>query len=794
MAPFAIDLEARRLPVALSAPEHIEPGRKLTMTLDSARAARAVVYAVDEGILQVARYDTPNPLSHFFRKRALEVDTRQILDLILPEFSLLLNAAAPGGDSEADLASHLNPFKRKRKPPVAWWSGLIDVPAGTTTLEYEVPDSFNGSLRLIAVTLDAQGVGVAESQTQVRGPLVLTPNLPAFVAPGDVVQLSAGVYSNLEQEAVVRYRLEASGGLSVAEGDASGELSLPPRSERTATFAVTAGDTLGPASLRWVATLPDGREVAISESLSIRPGSTHRVSLLAGSFDGASQKLTPARDLYPELSRRELGLGPSPLVWAHGLRRYLDDYAYTCTEQMISRAMPGLILGQDEAARQAAVDGAVRMLRQRQDSSGGFGMWASNLQVSVYASLYATDFLLEARERGMAVPGDLLEQANAYLAEVANGPSEGMAQLRDRAYAAYLLTRQGVVAGRALADIQERMQQYHGKVWESDLAAAYVAAAYKLLKQDDKADAMFAATPWRSQAKENQREGAFYDPLIHDAQRLTLLIRHFPAQAGKVPLAVLQALGDSLAGKRYNALSAALLLRALDAYGERTGAGLALSATASVGGQAQALSMQGKPPRAEVPFGAQEMALSRQGDGPAFYLLSESGFDREKALRPVDAGLEISREYLDLQGKPLALARVGEEFLVRLRMRATARDAVSQVAIVELLPGGAEPVVNMAPQGDEAEEEADGGGWDSPLGEAEWSDWMPEFADVRDDRLVLYGDLTREASSFVYRVRAVNAGTFTAPAPYAEGVYDTDLMTRGAQGELQVLPPAENAP
>ena len=100
---------------------------------------------MDEGILQVARYQTPDPLGFFFQKRALEVGTSQILDLILPEFSRLLSGAAPGGDTEGALANHLNPFKRKHQPPVAWWSGLVDLPAGETVLHYQVPDSFNGS-------------------------------------------------------------------------------------------------------------------------------------------------------------------------------------------------------------------------------------------------------------------------------------------------------------------------------------------------------------------------------------------------------------------------------------------------------------------------------------------------------------------------------------------------------------------------------------------------------------------------------------------------------------------------
>ncbi|NCC93990.1 MAG: alpha-2-macroglobulin family protein, partial [Opitutae bacterium] len=127
VAPFAVSLAARTLPLTLASQTTIEPGQDLEIRLTAREAARAVVFAVDEGILQVARHKTPDPLGHFFAKRSLDVQTSQILGLILPEFNRLLAAAAPGGDGDEAIGSHLNPFKRKRRGPVAYWSGVIDL-------------------------------------------------------------------------------------------------------------------------------------------------------------------------------------------------------------------------------------------------------------------------------------------------------------------------------------------------------------------------------------------------------------------------------------------------------------------------------------------------------------------------------------------------------------------------------------------------------------------------------------------------------------------------------------------
>src|SRR5206468_4332868 len=140
--------------------ETVQPGQPLRITLAATQPARAVVFAVDEGILQVARYQTPDPLGHFLRKRMLEVRTAQILDLILPEFKRIMSAAAPGGDAGAELGRHLNPFKRRRDAPVVFWSGVVDV-KGSREFVYQVPGTFNGALRVMAVAVNDTRLGSA---------------------------------------------------------------------------------------------------------------------------------------------------------------------------------------------------------------------------------------------------------------------------------------------------------------------------------------------------------------------------------------------------------------------------------------------------------------------------------------------------------------------------------------------------------------------------------------------------------------------------------------------------------
>ena len=541
----------------------------------------------------------------------------------------------------------------------------------------------------------------------------------------------------------------------------------------------------------------------IGETTSVRPLVERRVALTLGRTEDTSGEVQVSRDLYPQLRDVRFAAAGSPLVWASGLQSYLDDYGYSCTEQLVSKAMPALVWGSSatgvDPQAVPSFDNAVRILRSRQNLEGGFGLWAANPQVAPFASLYATDFLIEAKERNFAVPGDLLNRANGYLSQLANGPSEGLEELRNRAYAAYLLTRQGVVTSGALADIRERYETFHSKNWQQDIGAAYLAASYKLLKQDKQADKLFDQQVWRNLEQGWSSYGLYYDPLVHDAEHLRLLAKHFPAELDEVPVKLLDAMGQRLSEQRYNSLSAALLLRALDSYGERAEDGLNLRVSAWLGKQGeQPLALSGKPPVSDVPQAAKMLLLRKDGDAPVFYMLSEGGYDRGAPDKVIADGLEVTHEYTDLNGEPVKQVRVGDEFLVRLRLRAKDFDQVRQVAVVDLLPGGTEPVYNQPAPVTEASEE-DGEykeeseyeepSWQPPVGELAMSDWSPEFADVRDDRVVLYGTVYRDAATFVYRVRATNAGTFGTPPAYAEGMYDTTQQARGKAGQLTIVKP-----
>jgi alpha-2-macroglobulin len=802
IAPFAANLSARAETVTLTAPRETKPGTTITMHLKPSEASKVAVLAVDEGILQVARYKNPDPLGYFFQKRMLEVDTRQILDLILPDFKRFVALAAAGGDADGGFSRHLNPFNRKHKPPVAYWSGLVDVTPAGRDFRYAVPDYFNGKLRIVAIAVNAGRIGVADSATEVKGDLILTPNVPAMVAPGDEFVVSVGVFNNtVGNSQPIQVEVQPDAELST-QGTARVELQVADKKEGVAEFRLKANGILGPASLKFVARRA-GAEARMEESISVRPANAYRTQLTLGRLDSSSAIAPLTRDLYSEHRNVEGAISAIPLVWGRGLIAYLDEYEYSCTEQLVSRGMAALVvisrpeMGTVKSRDPQNLTNTFSVLQSRENAQGGFGLWASSPDTAEFATVYAAHFLIEAKERNQKIPAEMLAGVNDWLTRFASTPASSLEAGRLRAYAVYLLVRQGIKPNAAIANVEQELSRRYTQAWPTDLAAAYLAATYRLMQRNNDADRIIRNVPWANQ-KKDWGEEVYYDPLVHDAQLLYLLARHFPNQLGNSPPPAMEAMSSAISGNRGASLSSAYMLLALDAYAKATATTLKLGISEiAKDGKERVLTLPaGSMPKVPISQNAAKIQFTKDGPMLAYYVVNESGFDRNAPVADVNQGIEIIREFVDLKGDPMSKPKIGEEFLVRLRLRATKRDRLFQVAVVDLLPGGVEPVLELQPPADTANAGIDPAvarGQASfgrlPIGLPDKSTWHPYHVDVRDDRVVLYGDATKDASAFVYRVRATNAGVFQTPPAFAEGMYNRTITGLSPAGKLEIVKP-----
>lgn len=822
VAPFSVSLERRKAAITLDAPALLKPGDQVRIRYQTDRPSRIAVFAVDEGILQVAGYHTPDPLGFFFQKRALDVRTSQILDLILPEFQQLMNASAPGGDQGAAIGRNLNPFKRKRDKPVAFWSGVRDAGPGGGEFTFTAPDYYNGTLRVMAVAVNGDAVGAVDARSVVRGDFVLSPNVPLMVAPGDTFDVSLGVANNVAASgkgAHIQVALQAPPSLQIL-GSSTTTVPVDAMGEGAVVFHLRATEKLGDADLTFTARLGD-KSGHITQSLSLRPAVPYRTVLTAGTVHRGTATVAVTRDLYPDLRTERGGMSVLPLGLARGLAAYLEKYPYGCTEQLVSQGVPAMVLarrpefGITTAQAATSFGKVVDMLRSRQNEEGAYGLWAANAHVDPYVTVYAQHFLLDARDRGFAVPPEVLSNGWRYLIHLASTEGNSLYEERIRAYAIYLLTRSGIVTTGFATALERRVRQNYPNQWNQDLAAAFLASTYQLLKQEGLAANIIGGVRFQPQRPAAYED--YDDDLTHDAMLLYLVSRHFPGRLADLQAEAISSIVTPIEQGSYNTLSSATAILALDAYltaaGPLAAGRFTLTETLADGSQRPIELPPGVFPEAGITQGARKVTFGSEAAVSAFYMLNQSGFDRTVPDKPLSQGLEVLREYTDKNGNPVTAVSLGDEIQVHLRFRALGPSGAS-VALVDLLPGGFEVVQDggaarqpasvampvpradtLAPEGEGDAGEGGEGGEDGE--EAAWTPsfgevvgpWAPEYAEVREDRVVVYGLSDHAAREFVYTVKATATGSFAVPPAFGEGMYDRSVRAWSQPGRITVRMP-----
>jgi len=785
VAPFTANPDRRRMTVELDAPKIVKPGEVLKIGHRSAEASRIVVYAVDEGIHQITRYKLPEPLPHFFRKRALEVGTEQLLDMIMPEFRFITKSSAFGGDEDEPPKLHLNPFKRRREPPVVFWSGVIDSGPDRREVTYQVPDYFAGSLKIMAVSVAAQKIGQSETQSTVRGPFVLTPNVPVFAAPGDEFTVSLTVANNLDAGDQVALSLTASEHLEIVEA-APATLQVAPGREATTRYRLRAKNMPGGAEMTFRAD-GGGQSIERRATLSVRPASPFMTEVQSGWFRLANQDLKVSRQMYPHFAKREATVSVLPLGLARGLDAYLRDYPHGCSEQITSRAMSRLLLADEvdfgfsraEAVQQ--LDDAFSLLSERQNSNGGFGYWSASVEGSLdFLSIYVTSFLTEARDAGFAVPEDLLVGARKHLKDMARAKITTLDEAWLQAAAIYLLTRHGEVTTPQLLNLRDTLQDKLKVDWQHDVTAAYIGATYALLQKPEEGRAIMQAYQ-NAERKPPQRWNGWYhaDPQVRNALAFALMCRHFPELASDLTYEQLSVITDPIQRGQFNTITSACTILALKNYSKLAkDGGLKVSILSALPGVAEPQPLAAESAGILTAKFAENASalrfhLTKPEGAPdlgAFYQVIEAGFDKAPPQVAVSDGLEVIRDLLGPDGKPITQLHTGQSATVRIRVRNTSGRDLSDVALLDLMPGGFEiEPDNLKP----------GAGT------------MPgaDFTEVREDRNAFFLRLgTGEMKTFEYRIKPVCAGKFIIPPVFVESMYDRATKGRSLGGTMDVVP------
>ena len=777
VAPFATNTGAHRIKVSLSAPDVVRDN-KLTVKYQTNRAAKLMIFGVDAGILQVARYSLPNPIAHFFQKSALQVETFQILSLLLPEYKILREFAKTGGGDYNGIDGELsvpltNPFGRKTNRPVAFYSGIISTAADTPgEITVDIPEYFNGAVRVFAVAATRTAVGAADTEVRVQSPIVISTAAPVAAAPGDVFDVNT-VISNLVSESGAGARAVMSADASnnlMPTGARAADMNIPADEERLWTFGMKAANTLGNADITINATIMNaaGNVMArrgATAALSVRPITTFSTDIRSGYLKSKSTSVKKfAIDMYPEFATRQIIISRGPGALMRPLYEYLAHYDYPCTEQLVSRTLPyaiapaDVMLGTKYDASGKKIAETISTLKNRQNDDGSFDLWGAtggarrraSDAYTAYLTAYVVQFLNLARDAGFTVPQNMQSRAIDYLRSFAATRINDEFDAYAHAFAIYVITSNGYVSTGYIDTFEEYASQ-NIKNWESGLMGAYIATSYKILKQNARAAEMMAKYKLSS-ASHLEYENEFLSNVANDSVYAYLRGRYFDA----APTAPGAAIMSYINGGDYSSYTSAVVMLGLSRV-----AATAIdtnSASATVDGKQIKLNTLDGALVGEIPANASTLEIKCGECGRTkglFYTVMQQGYPRT-----IDAavnGIEITREYYNADGNRITSARIGDIITGKIFVRSRGADTIPNVVITDLTSGG--------------------------IAADSISDDDAAFSEIREDRILVYADVPRGGITITYTAQVIAAGQFQIPPIRAESMYNPALSGTGTVGK-----------
>jgi uncharacterized protein YfaS (alpha-2-macroglobulin family) len=319
--------------------------------------------------------------------------------------------------------------------------------------------------------------------------------------------------------------------------------------------------------------------------------------------------------------------------------------------------------------------------------------------------------------------------------------------------------------------------------WKQDLTAVYIASSYALMQMSDEAEALIANYEVSANEPIEQAIMGKAPRLALDAQYVYLVAKHFPrqmksmTQKSDTPLTqAVAAMNNAIYQGNYNTLSAAYSTLALGAYHSAIGndnieaIDKQIVFTAYRQQEAAALSAR-YTPFPTVSFSSLDdrvTATSDNTDPVALHFVSlQAGYQTKVPIEALKQGIEVQRTFLNEKGEAVSQFIQGQKLTVSLRVRSTDADVIDNVAIVDLLPGGFEVLRESVNR--------------------QAGPWQSEYIDIRDDRIVYYGQLTKRVTEIKYQVQLTAAGKFTVPPSFAESMYNRALKGWSASSSVTVV-------
>ena len=735
-------------------------GRKMTYTLAM----------VDEGLLDLTRFKTPQPWNTFYAREALGVKTWDLYDDVIGAYAGKLDKLLSiGGDGDANAGKGL---KANRFKPMVKFMGPFELQAGQQkTHQVEIPN-YVGSMRVMVVAESEGAYGNAEKAVAVKKPLMILATLPRVLGPGESVYLPVDVFAMEKHVKDVKIAVEVNDLLQL-DGNKQLSLKFSQPGDEVANFKLNVAQKLGIARVKIIAT--SGNEKAVQEiELDVR-ASNPKVT------EGSEMAIEPGRSWNTEINYKGIpGSNKATIEFSNipplGLEKrleYLIQYPHGCIEQTTSSVFPQLFVlnlmnmtEQQKTKISDNIKAGIKRLQLFQTSNGGFAYWPGESEDSEWGSNYAGHFMIEAEKQGYSLPVNLRSKWLKYQQEQARNwsgnnsiyshPHGSESNQAIQAYRLFVLALGNSAEMGAMNRLREERNLCAAAKWR-------LAAAYKLVGQSEVAQQLITGLP-ASVAVYKELSYSYGSDVRDEAMILeTLSLLQEKTKAAALAIKISKQLNSQ---SWMSTQETAYSLLAMCEYAGAKGSKGDISVSYTVNG----IEKSGSSRKAmyQAKYNDNDFAqtsgviIKNNGRSTLFAKVLVEGIPLTGDKTASAKDLNMLVKYKDMKGKDIQPDKLvqGTEFVAEVIIsNPGSKGFLKEMALNQIFPAGWE-IHNTR-----MDETSSG----SPA----------RYQDIRDDRVYSYYDLAENtAKTFVIHLNATYLGRFYLPTVYSEAMYDGLINAR----------------
>lgn len=763
--PILVENPATKLNPEIKMPDVLQPEQEFEMVV-SEKNKKSMTYTialVEEGLLDLTRFKTPNAWDEFYAREALGVKTWDIFDEVIGAYSGSIDQVfAIGGDANAAAGKNQ---KANRFKPVVTYLGPFNLAAGERKSHKIKLPNYIGAVKAMVVAGDAkaEAYGSIDKSIQVKKPLMVLATLPRKLSPGEKVTLPVTVFAMESKVKNVNISLKLSDGISIV-GDQSKFLTFARPDEQMTYFELDVSKAKGINTVEVIAS-GHGEKSTYKVEIDVYNPNPITSKALDETLEANVTK-TMDFSTFGEVGTNSATVEFSTLPPMDFSRRlqFLVQYPHGCSEQTTSGVFPQLYLTdifdltfQKKQEIQKNIENGIKRLSNFQLASGGMSYWMGENTVNDWSTTYTGHFMLEAEKKGFVLPLTFKSNWLQYQKQAARDwrPSYRTANTDlAQAYRLYTLA----LAGSADLAAMNRLREFNEL---SNEARWRLAAAYALAGQKEASD------------KISSTANINFVPLKHDYYTYGSVDRNRAMALETMVLAknpkmreVAEDLAKTLSSNKWmSTQTTAYSLLAMAKMVESNG-GKALKVEYTFNGKSESIDTKSAIAQRElsVKEGNNTFSFKNNQANMIYVRVLNSGKPPLGAEISEQRGLSVSVVYKDLNGNALDIGTLtqGQDFVAVVKVSNLKNQDLNDVALTQIFPSGWEIVnTRFTDFGDITTSQA-------------------RYTDIRDDRVSFYFDLPQrgkyDTKTFTVMLNASYLGTYYLPGVQAEAMYDNEFL------------------